>query len=177
MGEAHSGLLVSMRSSGAVAPDIGFDPQREPSGATTISLPEPRRRFDEGDPGTLRGVRLAPSGQFSLWYSLPKGRMSLPVADQDDLAGRIAEGLRLTGRLNVLRADRLAVAVGIDPATMITIGRVSELATRTSAEIAGSGRLDHIHVEPDETVSRAALDTGAIEAARPLAQRLIDALR
>lgn len=177
MSEAHSGLLASLRSSGAVAPDIGLDPQREPLGATTISLPEPRRRFDEVDPGTLRGVRLAPSGQFSLWYTLPKGRMSLPVADQDDLAERIAEGFRLTGRLNVLRSDRLAVAVGIDPATMITIGRVSELATRTSAQIAGSGRLDHIHVEPDETVSKAALDTGAIEAARPLARRLIDALR
>jgi hypothetical protein len=100
--------------------------------------------------------------------------MSLAVADQDDIAERIAESLRLADRLNILRSDRLAVAVGIDPASMITVGRVSELATRSSATIAGGGRLDHIYVEPDESVPRAALDLEAAEVSRPLAQRLID---
>ncbi len=176
MNESRSGLLASLRGSGAVPPDVGLKAEREPSGAIAIAFPEPRRRFDEVDPGTLQGVRLAPSGQFSLWYTLPRGRMPTPVADQEDLTRQIAEGLRLAGRLNVVSADRLAVAVGIDPASMITIGRVSEMATRSSASIAGGGRLDRVHIEPDETVSRAALDTGADEAGRPLAQRLIDAL-
>jgi hypothetical protein len=174
MNQAQSGLLAALRSSGAVSPDVGLNPRREPSGAISIGLPEARRRFDQADPGTLRGVRLAPTGQVSLWYTLPTGRMSLAVADQDDIAERIAESLRLADRLNILRSDRLAVAVGIDPASMITVGRVSELATRSSATIAGGGRLDHIYVEPDESVPRAALDLEAAEVSRPLAQRLID---
>jgi Domain of unknown function (DUF4062) len=176
MDQARAGLLAALRSSNAVPPDVALQLEHEPSGATTIRLPEVRRQFDDIDTGTLRGVRLAPSGQLSLWYTLPRGR-TLPVADQDDLTERIAGGLRLAGRLDLSDADKLAVAVGIDPATMITIGRVAELATRNSATIAGAGRLDHVHIEPDEAASRSALDTGATEVARPLARRLIDALR
>ena len=38
------------------------------------------------------------------------------------------------------------------------------------------GRLEQVHIEPDEAATSAALDRGAAEVARPIAQRLIDAV-
>ena len=119
--------------------------------------------------GVVKATTRAIAGEAQM----PLGVFHYCFASREELLQEVIR--RLTAEN--IAAARQAFAEAGDPATMITIGRVSELATRTSAEIAGSGRIDHIHVEPDETVSRAALDTGAIEAARPLAQRLIDALR
>lgn len=176
MGDARDGLLASLRRSASVGPEVALRPEREPSGAWTIWLPEVRRRFGEIETGTLQGVRLAPSGQLSVWYALPTGLMA-QVADPDVLNARIAEGLRLAGSFNLIRAEKLAVAVGIDPASMIAIGRVAELATRRSATLAAGGRLDFVRVEPDEATSRSALGAGSREVARPLVQRLIDGFR
>ena len=80
MNESSARLLAALRASGAVPMDAGLESVREPSGAVTIRLPETRRRFDEVDGGTLRGVRLAPSGTFSLWYTLPRGRTARPCS-------------------------------------------------------------------------------------------------
>lgn len=174
MDESTRQLLAALRTSGAVPLDAGLESIREPSGALVIQLPETRRRFDEIDAGTLRGVRLAPSSQLSLWYTLPRGRMALAVLDPDDLAARITEALRLAGRLCVLKASHVAVAAGIDPASLTTVGRVSDLATQTSATFAAGGRLEYIHVEPDEAATVAALDVGAAEVACSIAQQLIN---
>lgn len=99
----------------------------------------------------------------------------MAVLDPDNLAARITEALRLTGRLHILGTDHIAVAAGIDPASLTTVGKVSEIASRGSATFAGHGQLEFVHVEPDEAASSAALDLGAAEAARPIVQRLIDA--
>lgn len=97
------------------------------------------------------------------------------MLDPDDLAARITEALRLTGRLQILGTDYIAVAAGIDPASLTTVGKISVIASRGSATFAGHGRLEYVHIEPDEAASAAALDLGAAEAARPIVQRLIDA--
>ncbi len=176
MNESSYGLLASLRASGGVPMDVGLEPVREPSGAVMIRLPETRRRFDEIDTGTLCGVRLSTSKQISLWYTLPRGgRLALAVLDPDNLAARITEALRLIGRLQILGTDYIAVAAGIDPASLTTVGKISEMASRGSATFAGHGQLEFVHIEPDEAASAAALDLGAAEAARPIVQRLIDA--
>ncbi|MGH3247548.1 MAG: DUF4062 domain-containing protein [Trebonia sp.] len=176
MDESSGKLLAALRASGAVPAEAGLESAREPSEAAVIRLPETRRRFDQIDRGTLRGVRLAPSGQFSLWYTLPRGRLPLAVLDQGDLAARITEALRLAGRMRMINAGQVAVAAGIDPASLTTIGSVSELATQASAAYAGGGRLEYVHLQPDEAATKAALDNGAAEAARSVAQRLISAV-
>jgi hypothetical protein len=176
MHESGDQLLGSLRANGAVPAEAGLESAREPSGAVVIRLPETRRRFDEVDRGTLRGVRLAPSGQFSLWYTLPRGRRPLAVLDPDDLAARITEALRLAGRLRVLDGTHVTVAAGIDPASLTTIGSIAELATQASATYAGGGRLEYVHLPPDEAATMAALDSGAAEMARSVARRLINAV-
>ena len=176
MDESADQLLAALRASGAVPAEAGLEFGREPSGAAVIRLPETRRQFDQIDRGTLRGVRMARSGQFSLWYTLPRGRAPLAVLDPDDLAGRIAETLRLAGRLHVINAGHAAIAVGIDPASLITVGNVSELATQTSATYAGGGRLEYVHLQPDEAATIAVLGNGAAEVARSMARRLISAV-
>jgi Domain of unknown function (DUF4062) len=176
MDELSSGLLASLRASGGVPPEVGLELVREPSGAVVFRLPETHRRFDEVDMGKLCGIRVSTSKQVSLWYTLPRGgRLALAVLDPNNLAARITEALRLTGRLQILGTDHIAVAAGIDPASLTTVGKVSEIASRGSATFAGHGQLEFVHVEPDEAASPAALDLGAAEAARPIVQRLIDA--
>lgn len=176
MSESSANLLAALRTNGAVPIEAALESIREPSGAITVQLPETRRRLDEVDEGSLRGVRLAPSGTFSLWYTLPRGSTALGVLDPDHLTARITEALRLVGRLRMLNARHVAVAVGIDPASLTTVGRISQLATQTSATFAGGGRLERVYIEPDEAATTAALDRGAEEVARPLARRLIDAV-
>jgi hypothetical protein len=99
----------------------------------------------------------------------------LAVLDPDDLTARITEALRLAGRMRVIKAGHVAIAAGIDPATLTTVGSVSELATQASAAYAGGGRLECVHLQPDEAATIAALDNGAAEVARSLARRLINA--
>jgi hypothetical protein len=176
MDESGGQLPISLRASAAVPAEAGLESAREPSGAVVVRLPETRRRFDQIDKGSLRGVRLAPSSQFSLWYTLPRGRLPLAVLDPDDLTARITEALRLTGRMQVIKGSHVAIAVGIDPASLTTIGSVSELATQTSATYAGSGRLERVHLQPDEAATIAALDSGAAEIARSTARRLVNAV-
>ena len=98
------------------------------------------------------------------------------MLDPDDLAARITEALRLAGRLRVINAGQVAVAAGIYPASLTTVGSVSELATQASAAYAGGGRLEYVHLQPDEAATIAALDNGAAEVARSMARRLIDAV-
>jgi len=78
------------------------------------------------------------------------GRLALAVLDPDNLAARITEALRLAGRFQILGTDHIAVAAGIDPASLTTAGKVSEIASRGSATFAGHGQLQFVHVGPDE---------------------------
>lgn len=165
-------LLSSLRASGAISAEAGLEFAREPLGAAVIRIPAKQRRFDDIDPGTLQGVRLARSGQMSLWYTLPRDQMPIAVLDPDDLTARIAEALRLAGRLGLVHADHVAVATGVDPASLITVGKVARIGTRTSATFARSG----VRVEPDEAATLAALDLGATDVARAAARRLISAV-
>jgi hypothetical protein len=176
MDESGGQLVTALRVIGAVSAETGLEPAREPSGAAVIRLPETRRRFDHVDRGTLRGVRLASSNQFSLWYTLPKGRLPLAVLDPDDLTARITEALRLAGRMRLINTSHVAIAVGIDPASLITVGSVSELATQASATYADGGLLDYVHLQPDEAATIAALENGATEVAHSVARRLINAV-
>ena len=176
MGDQADRLLPSLRASGAIPAESGVEPAREPSGTATIRIPAKQRRFDEIDPGTLQGIRFARSGQLSLWYTLPRDKMPLAILDPDDLAARIAEALRLVGRLGVMHADHVAVAIGVDPASLTTVGKVAQLGARTSATFARSGRLERVHIEPDEAATLAALDLGATDVARAAARRLISAV-
>jgi hypothetical protein len=168
-------LLSSLRTSGAVSAATGLEVSREPSGAVVIRIPAPQRRSGDIDPGTLQGIRLGRSGQMSLCYTLPRDKMALAVLDPDDLAARIAEALRLAGRLGLVHANHVAVATGVDPASLITVDKVARLGTRTSATFARSGQIEQIHIDPDEAVTLAALDLGATDVGWGAAQRLITA--
>lgn len=118
----------------------------------------------------LLGVRLAASGQFSLWSSLPGDQMG-SIFDPDDIATTLARLLRLVGSANVLSGDRFAVAVGLGGSLMMmTVGRVTGHG-RSSAGGFGLND-DPVRIEPDESVSAAAFERGADEVARSLAAAL-----
>ncbi len=93
--------------------------------------------------------------------------------DTDDLGPRIARLLRLLGSLAPLGDERYAIAAGVQPTFMVTAGSIDSLGRRTSSQMLGLGDGSE-RVEPDESVSAAALDQGADEVGRDIACSLCD---
>ena len=96
------------------------------------------------------------------------------ILDPTQLPEKIAELLRLIGLLRVVHTSDIELAVGVDPATMLSTGRVAQLPRQSATMLSMSDR--PIRVPPDERVSMAALDVGALEVARSLSRALLDAL-
>ncbi|MDJ0356340.1 hypothetical protein [Paenarthrobacter sp. PH39-S1] len=92
----------------------------------------------------------------------------------DDAAQRIAAALHLVGQVGVAGATRFAVGVGLTTGSMVSLAALNN-QPRNSVSL----RMNNapVRVEPDETMSFAALDQGANEAAMLLAQSLIRAFQ
>ena len=117
------------------------------------------------------GVRLSMDGQASAWATLPRDGMG-PVLDETDLPGQIAGLLRLVGQLRVVESPQVAVAGGIDPTVMLSIGRVAQLP-RSSATMPWVSD-QPLRMAPDESVTLGALDAGALEVSRALSRTLLE---
>jgi len=108
-------------------------------------------------------------GQMSVAYRLPGDSMG-SILDSRDLTTRIATALRLAGQLDVSTASKFAIAVGLSTSSMVSVGQISQTArSRVSMSMTESA----VKVEPDEAISRTALDRGADEVAASLSRSLI----
>ena len=76
--------------------------------------------------------------------------------------------MRRTARAQA--AERVAVGVGLTSSSMVTVGQVSAIS-RNSGSISMTS--DPVRVEPDEKMTRAALDRGADEVATILSRALL----
>jgi hypothetical protein len=167
-------LLASLRSTGALPLAAGAEPVLERD-AVIIELPRPQSRWDEPRDEALAGVRVAASGQVSLWWSLPRDTLG-SILDAEVLTATIARGLRLVGALHVLPNGDVAIGIGLGGSTsMISEGKVTGIARR-SASMSHS-REQSVRVAPDEAVSAAAFDRGADEVARSLVMSLLESFR
>lgn len=129
-------------------------------------------RWREADQGGLLGCRIAADGQRSAWERLPSDSMGA-LLDLADVTQRIALDLRLIGALSPLESTDYAIATELEATHMTTIGTIAHLGQRTSVTgISFSDR--NFRVEPDETVTPAAFDSGANEVAAALAKQLIN---
>jgi hypothetical protein len=178
MGELAPVLAARVRSAGFVDDAQPVQVNQSEDGLLLIAIPAAPRSDRAGlqrvYPTGVTGLRVAADGQVSIWASLPADTMG-SVVDPDDLSIQLADLLRMVGSLNLIDRETVAIAVGIDNISMLSAGRVTELP-RSQATFLSTSH-EPVHLPPDELVSIAALHTGAIEAARPLAQALADATR
>jgi hypothetical protein len=167
-------LAARLRTIGAVAGSVAVDAGS--NGAAAWACPTPpdhRGGWDEVRPAVLLGVRIAVTGQRSAWQQLPADRMGT-LLDVDDLGSRIAVLLRLLGNLMPAGDGTYAVAVGLTPSAITSVGPISRLGQRSSAQMAGLSQRE-VRVEPDEAVTASSLGDGADEVGPVLARALIEA--
>jgi hypothetical protein len=165
-------LVDRLRQTRAVRNDAALTPSSSPS-HVAVSIPVNRpRRWDDARPGELVEVRLYKSGQVSLRATLPRDSMG-SILDQDALPQQIAALLRIVGALNIIQPERIVVAAGVSNPKLTQIDRFNPHQSRTRADLSGYTRSFTLQTEPDESISLAALDTGAQEVAGVLARALL----
>lgn len=90
------------------------------------------------------------NGQTAVVFRLPGDQVGA-IFDAQDVAARVASALRLVGQVDMTGASKVAVGIGLPSSSMKSIA----------------------HVEPDESISRTALDRGADEVAATLTCSLV----
>lgn len=120
--------------------------------------------------GTVAGLAVTRSGQRSIWAGLPRDMLGA-VLDEEDLAGQLANMLATLVELPIPAPELMVPAVGIEPARMVSAGKVSDLP-RSSASL-GHGMPAHIRPPADDAVTFAALRAHRDDVAVELAARLV----
>lgn len=167
-------LVGRLRTLGAVVSSAAIDAGADAFAAWALPSSDERRgSWNDARPEALLGARIARNGQRSTWMRLPADGLGA-LLDDADLSDRLARLLRLLGGLAPLDSDGYAVAVGLASASMVSIGPVSKLGARSSAQIASLNQSD-VLVPPDEAVSAAGLVDGAGEVAAALSKSLLAA--
>jgi len=167
-------LIGALRTTGALPPQAGVSPTATAE-AVTVELPARERTgFQQTYSAGLCGIRVASTGQCSVWWSLPGDSMGA-ILDEDDLVATTTKYLHLLGAMNLLTAERFAIAIGLGGSRTMAEGRVTGVA-RNRVSV-GFGGEDPVRVEPDESVSAAAFDRGADQVTRDLITGLLEAFR
>jgi hypothetical protein len=172
MAELADSMPTRIRESGLVSASEALSTTR-PNGAVVVSMAVRSGGWNSPREPQLLGVRLGVDGQASAWATLPGDSMGA-ILDPAQLPEQIAELLRLVGLLRVVDTKEMAVAVGVDPVMMLSTGRVAQLPRHSASMLSTSDR--PLRVPPDEYLSSAALNVGALEVARSLSRMLFEAV-
>jgi len=166
-------LMERIRQTGTVKVDVALTPHASDD-HVAVSIPVGRRpSWDTPQPGELMEVRLYKTGQISARASLPRDSMG-SILDPNALPQQLAELLRFTGALNIVRQEHIVVAASVSDAGRTSIDTFHPHLSRHQAQRASFAMQDlMLRTEPDESVSLVALSTGAAEVASHLAPALI----
>jgi hypothetical protein len=164
-------LVKQLRATGLfedAAPLVAID---DPDGVT-VTAPQDQSYSAQVRPGQPQGARVDRSGQVSAWHSLPADNMGSAL-DEPIATAVIEACLALAAATGVLQDDAdLALAVEVNPITLLSFIDVSTLGNRSSATLQPLGT-NAVKVDPDELVEARALHDGANEAAQTLTALLL----
>jgi hypothetical protein len=172
MADLATAMANRIRDSGLVAASEAL-PTTRPEGAVVVSIASGRAEWNAPREPQLLGVRIGVDGQVSAWASLPGDGMG-SILDPTELPEQIAGLLRLIGLLRVVDSDQVAIGIGVEPTLMLSTGRVAQLPRQSATMLSMSDRPVRVH--PDELVTVAALDIGALEVGRSLSRALTEAV-
>lgn len=119
------------------------------------------------------GVAVFRSGQRSAWSPLPRDSMGA-VLDPIGVVKQARELLEMLVELDVPAPESVALAVGVEPAIMVTEDQVAHLPRRRAS---GMRMAEHVRVAPDDAVSYQALCANVAEVADELGARIMAAFR
>ena len=172
MAQLSDSLTARIRATGFVNSGIALKEDLRESAATVTAPPTRPHSWSDTRPSEIIGIRIAKTGQLSAWATLPGDSMG-SVLDPQKLPEQIAAMLRLVGALNIVKSQRVAIAIGVQPVGLLSVdtfdehrGRNKSIGIKTSDQ--------RLRVLPDESVSLAALSSGAAEVAAIQARLLVD---
>jgi hypothetical protein len=162
------GLAPALRRANVVASTAAIDVTSGEE-AVIAHFPATPRQWNQPVDAQLRQVRVGTSGQVSVVTSLPRGSMAA-IFDPAEVGKQVTMSLRLVGTLQVIGSTTVAIAVGVEPTTMLAVGSISELRNANSVSLGISS--EALRLEPDEAASRDALDSGAHDVAATISRLL-----
>jgi hypothetical protein len=165
--QVEQGLPDRIRQAGLVAAAAGMSTNHARA-SVVAEIPELRSQ-GVTRAGGIALVRVDGTGRCTIAFRLPGDSMG-GILDQNEVTSRVASALRLAGQLDLTGAERVAVGLGLNSASMVSIGSTSSVP-RTSSSLRMNS--EPVHLEPDESVSRAALDRAADEVAASLARSFL----
>jgi hypothetical protein len=140
---------------------------------TLVPAPaDPQPGWNEVQRSRLTLLRIDRTATFTAVFTLPADTLG-SVYDPDVAVGQVAAALRLAGTLDRSRSDRLVIALGLTKTSGVSRGSLAAMP-RNGGSI-GSATAP-VRVEPDEVLSRAALDRGAAEVSAATVRALDRAL-
>jgi TIR domain-containing protein len=116
------------------------------------------------------GIAVTRSGQRSAWTALPRDSLGA-ILDEAHLVDQITTLIDALTALSVPEAELVVPAVGVEPARMVSIGRVADLP-RTSAQY-GLTTTEYLRPAADDAVTLVDLRTHGREVAVELAARIL----
>ncbi|MFI2210002.1 DUF4062 domain-containing protein [Streptomyces sp. NPDC020141] len=169
--QLSTSLVDRIRTAGLVRGDVALSPSRSRD-HVAVSVPSGRpRSWDTPQPGELAEVRLYKTGQISTRATLPKDGLG-SILDPEALPQQITDLLKFIGALNIVQQDRIVVAAGVSCSALTSVDRFDPHQSRRSARLSHLSNFT-LRTEADESVTLAALSTGAKEVSGPLSRALI----
>lgn len=164
-----TGLPSRVRGAGLVSATEALGTAHEEDGIQLDAPPPPSGGWDSVTSGSLARVRVLKDRQSAIVFRLPGDQMGA-IFDAQDVTARVASALRLVGQIDMTGASKVAIGIGLTSRSMVSIG-VAGQSGRNSAPLSTGS--EPAHVEPDESISRAALDRGADEVSATLVRSLL----
>ena len=120
--------------------------------------------------GAVAGLALTRFGQRSTWTALPRDMLGA-ILDESHLSEQLASMLAMLTALPLPAPDLVVPVVGIEPAAMVSVGKVTDLP-RSSAQL-GHGMPMQVRPPADEAIAFVALHDHRNDIAAELAARLV----
>jgi hypothetical protein len=160
LSELSGALPTYGRQHGIFSPVEALDVQSDGDKASVVST----------ERGVVSGLAVVRSGQRSAWLGLPRDMLGA-VLDEAHLAAQLVGMLDTLARLPLPAPEVVVPMVGIEPALMVSVGKVAELP-RTSAQV-GSRMADSIRPKAEDAIAFVAFETQGEDVAIELAARLV----
>lgn len=120
--------------------------------------------------GKVSGLAMTRAGQRSAWIGLPRDMLGA-VLDESYLTDQLVDLLDTLTSLPLPTAELVVPAIGIEPATMVAVGSVTQIP-RSSAQI-GHGMPQNVRPVVEDAITLAAVSAHCKDVAIELAARLI----
>jgi hypothetical protein len=174
MAAMETRVVEALRQTGAVPASAGLTPIVDERAVVVAWHSQRRRDFRDVHDGELRAFRLNSAGQVSLVWSLPGDGMGV-ILNEQDVADRVTRSLQLAGAMRLVEVQRYVIAAELTDLQLVSEGPVT--GVRRDGATFAMNQQQQVRMEPDESVSDAALGGGAGETGGLVARALIAKFR